>query len=319
MTATIYLTQKERDKLLERLTEKQKLFAREFLKRGKRTAFANELAKVKAGSGEDSKEGAIADEWEFVDYIDAGPHWRMNLPLFCECGRSLRYQYIVQNNKTNEIRKFGSTHFQEHTGIPAHMTQAILKGFEQIDYELDEILLKISSGWSLADEGIKGIAPTLELPGDIQRHFDYDMPLLDRQVKRLREIVNAFLMEQARKREEEERIAKEADYARRRQLVASKMKKWNMNTSNPLLQLDDQLQEGVMLYLTNLEQSYVTASEICEELIQFHGAPNDTFSSGRYKVFPHVCSYLESLCEKGILEFMGKRGAIDRVYEVFQL
>ena len=59
----------------------------------------------------------------------------------CECGRPLRYQYIVEHKPTNEARRFGITHFEGHTGVSASIINEIKKGFNSIDYEQDELLL----------------------------------------------------------------------------------------------------------------------------------------------------------------------------------
>ncbi|WP_407939250.1 DUF3895 domain-containing protein [Oceanobacillus salinisoli] len=33
-------------------------------------------------------------------------------------------------------------------------------------------------------------------------------------------------------------------------------------------------------------------------------------------MLPDVCSFLEILCEQGVLEFQGKQGGVDRVYQL---
>lgn len=119
----IHLSKRERDNILQTLPDEQQHFLATFLKRGKKTAFANIMAKEKAGHSTNSEE--IAEQWEFVDYIDAGPDWNARSTLYCECGRKLRYQYIVKNLKTEEIKKFGIDHFEEHTGIPGSLANKI--------------------------------------------------------------------------------------------------------------------------------------------------------------------------------------------------
>ncbi|MGR9635250.1 hypothetical protein ACU82A_30120 [Bacillus cereus] len=117
----------------------KKNYLSEFLKRGKRTAFASVLAQQK---GDNSQEDAdhISIQWTLLDFIDAGT---ISDELKCECGRSLRYQYIVKNLSTGKVLKFGKSHFQEHTNIPADIVKEVINGMLQIDYELDEILIKL--------------------------------------------------------------------------------------------------------------------------------------------------------------------------------
>ncbi|MCU5081019.1 hypothetical protein OB985_26170, partial [Bacillus cereus] len=178
---TLYLSQSERDLILGTLSYEQKKYLSEFLKRGKRTAFASVLAQQK---GNNSQEDAdhISVQWTLLDFIDAGT---ISDELKCECGRSLRYQYIVKNLSTGKVLKFGKSHFQEHTNIPADIVKDVINGMLQIDYELDEILIKLKNNWSLElNEGI--ILPAdLDIPLDIQIHLDLQLPLLEKQIQRL--------------------------------------------------------------------------------------------------------------------------------------
>ncbi|MGY0691851.1 DUF3895 domain-containing protein [Virgibacillus sp. FSP13] len=316
-----YLTQRERDKLLDDLTEQQKKFVNDYLKRGRRTVFANVLAKEKAGNVADEDTEKVAEQWELLDYLDAGPNWQNEALLFCECGRVLRYQYIVQNHETGETKKFGIRHFEEHTGIPPHLVREIVKGIERIDFELDEILVKISSNWTLVSEGLDKIHPDVQIPNDIQTHLDLNIPLLDRQVVRLKKKVAELYQEQERQQrlvvmQEREKAQKqrEEEYAKKRQAVAEKLEIGEVISHGTDIQLEQKLQLAVMVFLESLTEPQFFASEVCEELVTIHAAPGDTFSSGKYKIFPHVCSFLENLTEQGILAFVGKQGAVDRVY-----
>lgn len=60
------------------------------------------------------------------------------------------------------------------------------------------------------------------------------------------------------------------------------------------------------------------ASEVCANLVHHHGAPEEIYSSGRYKIFPHVCKFLESLTEKEVLKFVGKQSNMDRMYSIVE-
>ena len=138
----ITLNKEEKDLILNSLTPEQKEFIQHHAKKGKKTAFANVLAKDKGIVIPDhvSPEEAelLLDEWILVDYIDNG---FINPETPCECGRPLRYQYIVEHKPTNETRRFGITHFEEHTRVSALIINEIKKGFNSIDYEQDELLL----------------------------------------------------------------------------------------------------------------------------------------------------------------------------------
>ncbi|GGA80526.1 DUF3895 domain-containing protein [Ornithinibacillus halotolerans] len=316
------LTQRERDALLAQLNEEQRKFVHELLKRGKRTAFANVLAKEKAGVLADGNMEIVADQWELMDYLDAGPNWQQNSQLYCECGRPLRYQYVVQNNVTGEIKRFGMTHFQEHTGISPQLAREIVKGIERIDYELDEILQKFSYGWSLTDVGLVSIPKEIELPRDIGEQLNLELPLLDRQVNRVKQRIADYWKEKKRKRVEE-LLREEVIHKEQRELVYAKQKEFVVeklrNKSQQLASISSLKRELIVatfVFLENLTDPEFLASDVCKDLIENHGASTERFSSGRYKIFPDVCTLLENLVSEGILEFIEKRDVVDRLYRI---
>jgi len=322
-----YLSREERDKILQTLTNEQQEFLTAFLKRGKKTAFANIMAKEKAGDSVDGTD--IASLWEFIDYNDAGPDWNSTSTLYCECGRKLRYQYVVRNLETNEIKKFGIAHFEEHTGIPANLANKIKAGLESIDYELDEILLKVSHNWSLSDEGIDVIPADIELSKDIRDHLNVDLPLLDRQVRRIkdaiRDIETAKKMESllsevaqlATKPNKRKSIEKEEAIKHPSTLSNEKINLMNSSYWKEIqgcTDLKENLQLGVILFLNKYKNKEVLASDITESLVKYHGADRDRFSTGKYKIYPYVCMFLEHLVDLDKLLFVKKIGQRDRVY-----
>lgn len=182
----ITLDVKERDELLNILSTEQREFIEFYVKRGKKTAFANVMAKDKGMMVPDSatveEMEMLIDDWVLDDYIDNG---FTNPDTPCECGKPLRYQYIVRHLSTNQIRRFGIKHFEEHTGLSALLIASIKKGFNQIDYERDELLTKIGDGWSVLDH-VSNIPSDLKIAKDIQNHLDANVPLLERQLNRLK-------------------------------------------------------------------------------------------------------------------------------------
>src|SRR5699024_7951927 len=101
MSVVKRLTQNERNSIMATLNEKPQDFLQNLLKRSRRTHFANILAKGKAGI-EGTTE--IAEQWEFIVYLDAGENWRLESELYCECGIKLRYQYVVKNKIRMRLR-----------------------------------------------------------------------------------------------------------------------------------------------------------------------------------------------------------------------
>lgn len=182
----LYLTSSERDCILATLTEEQRAFLRDHVRRGIANVFTRELAVAEGIHVRDDMSTAeVARQlqaWEFYDYQDAGPHWQRISTLRCECGKQLRYQLSVRNKQTGVILRFGETHFAEHMQLPPRVVQAIKSGItDAVDYELDQLLKKIETKWKLPFT----IPDEFELPKDIEAHLTLGLPLLERQMTRL--------------------------------------------------------------------------------------------------------------------------------------
>ncbi|WP_169507567.1 DUF3895 domain-containing protein [Paenibacillus harenae] len=181
------LTIEQRDRILGQMTEEQRHFIHHELVRGRRTLFARQLARKKCQFiPEDARFEDIEsfiEEWDYIGFTDSGevsPHTK------CECGRSLRYQHQVMHLPTNTMRYFGIEHLQLHTGIDAKTISAIMKGFDVLDAEMNEILCKYRDGWQLGQHVFLPLPDALEIPPDIQAHLDVELPLLGKQLARLR-------------------------------------------------------------------------------------------------------------------------------------
>lgn len=313
-----HLSQSTRDEMLSALPTDQRNFLDSFLKRGKRTVFANVLAKEKAGDSIQAED--FADQWEFLDYIDAGPQWRTESSVFCECGRQLRFQYMIKNNDTQELKKFGITHFEEHTGIPPHLALQIKKGMTSIDYELDEILVKIDEDWSLADEGIRNISDEIHIPSDIRRHLDCAIPLLDRQLVRLKALIVATEAKEQAKKVIEQRVKKaQLESSWQRELVDRKEELANSDWWSEVqgnTDLESEWQLSVVLCIKEISKEEVLASEITNRIVKRYGAPRDTYSTGKFKIYPYVCLFLGYLTKEKKLQLVEKKVNMDRLYQV---
>lgn len=314
-----HLTQKERGSLLNKATDKQKVFIKEYLKHGRRTVFSNVLAKGKASSVKDGGVESAAKRWELIDYLDAGNDWQTQSQLFCECGRKLRYQYVVRNDKTGETKKFGITHFQDHTDIPPDLVKDIVKGIEKIDFEMDELLLKIADGWSLLAAGITGIPDSVEIPRDIQEHFDHDVPLLESQIRRLKGRMAQHIRNiEIKALENRKRIKAESAQQRKSQMKVLQQQNIEGNIISETVPLEEKLQLGVVVYLNNLKKLRFQATEVCLELIDVHGDSSESYSSGKPRIFPFVCMYLEYLSKQGLIYLVEKQGVDDRTYDLIE-
>lgn len=84
-----------------------------------------------------------ASDWEFQDLkIDLNyPEKESNQTLlYCECGRRLKYQYIVKSKETGKVMGLGSQHFKDHLKIPQQVATEIVNRLNNVDLALDELL-----------------------------------------------------------------------------------------------------------------------------------------------------------------------------------
>lgn len=293
-------TIEERDKRLTELPSIKRDFLINNLKRGKKTAFANVLALQKSeGINNDVSFEEIEKnvEWVLVDIIDSG---YVNSETLCECGRPLRYQYIVENQKTNQIKKFGIVHFEEHIGFPPHVIKAIKLGFLAIDYELDELLNKISEK-DYGYEYIEHLPAGLELPLDILSHKRNDIPLLHRQRDRLKTLLQQFpqvdLKPNTKQLPNGHLLDSQEKHVLHTPTFSEMTYKAKLNSG-----ITDWTQENFAAYSMILVQSGITSvNKICEVLVTEYGANSQRYSTGRYVIFSEVLLSISHFISAGRL------------------
>ncbi|MEG0256598.1 MAG: hypothetical protein RR554_11615 [Vagococcus sp.] len=84
-----------------------------------------------------------ASDWEFQDlridsfYPNDHPNQKK---LYCECGRRLKYQYIVKSKETGLSIGLGIQHFKDHLNIPQQVASEITERLNNVDLGLDELL-----------------------------------------------------------------------------------------------------------------------------------------------------------------------------------
>jgi competence CoiA-like predicted nuclease len=76
--------------------------------------------------------------------------------------------------------------------------------------------------------------------------------------------------------------------------------------------LDEFLQNAIFDYVQSA--SMISASNLSRYLVNECGAPSETFSTGRYKIYGDVCKFLDYLAEQGIIQLLRKDGVNDRIY-----
>jgi len=334
------LTEAEKTEILSSLTEQQRLFISEYVKRGKKTVFANQLALDKGivlpNTATNEEIEMLLEGWILEDYIDSG---FVNPKTPCECGRPLRYQYIVKHLSTSEIRRFGIDHFKEHTGLSSEIVKSVIKDFAKVDYELEEIIQKISSGWSLEYLRVE-IPDEFEIPNDIRGHITNNIPLLNRQINRLEKMV----LEYKEKNEFEERYT--LVYEEKQQLEKSQLPKFKLEskgsefnkdykenqiyfdfehsvTTNLIinnniskksldLALSQQIRKLVLEYLEITHSTRI----ICELLIKNKFVSEERYITKKPKIYMQVAKYLDDLVNEEIVELIGTVDYEDRLYQL---
>lgn len=315
----------ERDHIFKTLTLRQKTFIQQHVKRGKKTVFANVMAKDKGivipEHATNKEIEYLLDEWVLEDYIDNG---FINPETPCECGKPLRYQYIVRHKSTNETRRFGKTHFKEHTGIPSSIVAEILKGFDALDYEMDELLIKLQSDWSV-NTALSYIPENFIFTKDIKEHIENDVPLLERQLKRLKNQIAAFELnnEFSRRKKTTELF----ETSKNHELVQEDFQDqftFDFDKKNDQLpgekettingfDLSNKVKDLVIMYL---DEDVSSVRIICELLIRKHSIPNERYITNKPKIYPYVCLFLESLVIKENVRLIETKGHDDRIYEL---
>ncbi|MGG4488137.1 hypothetical protein [Metabacillus idriensis] len=291
-----YFEAEERAEILEELTEEQRMYLLDRLKRGKRALFSNELVKSKGTySGSEQELDRGINDWEFIELLDGGLG---NRPFRCECGMPLRFQYIVKNTETGEIKKFGKDHFEFHTGIPASVVKDIIKGFTQIDFELDELLYKVMNGW---DQKIlsEAKAMNLDFPEEVQDLLDLDLPLLNRQINRL----NRMILKEKAGLRQSSAVSTITRAAPKKLTVIPKVK-------SPLA---DEIHREIIRLLENT--GTISVLEICEEIDQYSHPFKGYYDSGKPKSFVYAAMVMDQLVAQGVCQLDSKTFK-DRWYSV---
>lgn len=310
------LSVEDRDLLLSGLDFEQRQFLIGGMTRSRRTHFANVLARQKGaaipqGATYEDIE-ALLDEWIYIGYIDAGA---VTPELRCECGRPLRYQHQVKHKMSNKVLKFGINHLEEHMGIDAKIVQEIINGFEAIDTELDEILIKYRNGWS-NENVLPPEAGFILLPNELHRHIDLKLPLLDSQIVRIRSLINQTLFNTPPKRPQIQyspaatKKTKEPEYV-----------EWDLFTqveSEDTPAASNNLSATVCSAVHNLlKQGVGSARIICERLIADTNVPDERFLTGKPIIYYEVCLHIEEYIHQGYCQMVESSQA-DRKYKWLQ-
>ncbi|MED4284810.1 hypothetical protein P4679_23085 [Priestia megaterium] len=180
------LSEKETHSLMTSLTEEQRHFISNYVVQCKKSKWLEVLSRSKRDFNYKNTNTTTVNietnEWTLKTIIDGGYGKR---PSKCDCGASLRHQYIVYNSKEDKEYKFGSTCFEEHTNLNTQVVKDIKRGFYLIDIELDEILIKYKK------KELFDVSPFLHLKDDpvaagLIKQAKLNIPLSTKQIDGLR-------------------------------------------------------------------------------------------------------------------------------------
>lgn len=114
--------EKHRHALISQLTENQREILFMYYKYRKKNILINDMYRH-------------SEEWELIDF-KVNENYRTSCndnPLYCECGKELKYQYILRSKSKDTIIKLGIEHFKEHSGIPNRIAYQVRKNMFLLD------------------------------------------------------------------------------------------------------------------------------------------------------------------------------------------
>lgn len=123
------LTVKNRQEIYQRLTKPQ----RELIEVHK---------KYRMGSFFLNHHYLIDEKWSF-ETVNIDENYNRKLKrynLYCQCGKAVKYQFILKSKETEAEIALGITHFTDHLGVSPAVASEIKKGINQVDMALDELL-----------------------------------------------------------------------------------------------------------------------------------------------------------------------------------
>lgn len=196
------LSSEEREQQLSALTIEQRNFLQHEMKRNRRTVFENVMREEKITALKSIDITLQEDEmnvvdWLISDYNDFGPG---NLDGRCACGRRLRYMFTVEHQVTRTKIQYGKDHLRAFLNIEVNEIEGVINELDKIDYELDELLWKLNNN-VYYHEYYNRIPDKTVVSGSIKKHFEMNIPFLDRQINRL----NKYFEKQMEVLEEEQR------------------------------------------------------------------------------------------------------------------
>jgi|tagenome__1003787_1003787.scaffolds.fasta_scaffold20947881_1 hypothetical protein len=175
------LSQEQVDGIWKTLTLEQQNWINKYINQRKRDKWFEALALRKGivldDQMSDEQKRNMVDDWELMEVLDGGEG---NRPFKCECGKPLRYQYIVYHKSKDETYGLGSTCIEHYTGLQSDVVRDIKSGILQINTKRDELLIKIQA--KQFTDLIRYIEKGIEIPESISKQVQIGIPLFNDQL-----------------------------------------------------------------------------------------------------------------------------------------
>lgn len=96
----------------------------------------------------------ITEDWVFESLVidELYNQTERKYRLYCQCGKPIKYQFILHSKKMNKTIRLGSTHFSDHLGISTTAAKEIKKRIHHVDLALDEILWLFNHQYQFPDD-----------------------------------------------------------------------------------------------------------------------------------------------------------------------
>lgn len=177
----------EREQLLSLVTTEQREFLENEVKRGRRTIFKKAMRDEKISAIKSIDITLEEDEmnvvdWMITDFIDFGLG---NLGGQCACGRRLHYQFTVEHQKSGKKIQYGKDHLRTFLNIDVKDIDGVINELDIVDYELGQLLWKIKHD-DYGHDHYKKVPDKTVVSKMILKHIEVNIPLLDRQINRLK-------------------------------------------------------------------------------------------------------------------------------------
>ena len=292
----VNLTINKRKELLEHVSEKQREFIEEKLKIGRKTSFMRFIESEKVSVIKMTDDITLeeiekqAQDWHIVDYHDYGLGNRAGK---CACGRTLRYEFIVEHSITKKRIHYGKDHLADFFNINVSDINAVINGIHEVNLEADELLLKIQNN-EYGYEIIELLPNEAIISTDVQAHLDYHVPLLDCQIKRLLKTIEVLNI-----RKQYEQVIKEyekTEYSDKLEIIHS------VNEQFHLMNQEGRVDIAAVAYQFVLKN--ISSATMISHIIRDYYNVSKEYSmsvSGRPRIYADVLRGLHSYAEKGLI------------------